>query len=176
MLYEQLCKEKTGRFKLQEPAAGEISRSFALGGPIICTVEKEHGVRQPRIKCLVNGETAIAILDTGSPISLVSNELATNFRLRYSNQSTFPTLQGVSGTHLNVLGISKDVSLEIEGCTFKLDLLIISNIHKSTLLLGLDFIRGSGLILDFAKEKIKTDPQSEFCKPLSKLKLMEIII
>ena len=106
---------------------------------------------------MINGTPTIAVLDTGSPISLLSNELAISLKLSYSSQTSFPNLQGVSGTRLNILGKTRNVSLQIENTVFKIDLLVISNIMKTTLLLGLDFIRGSGLILDFAKGKLISD-------------------
>ena len=106
---------------------------------------------------MINGTPTIAVLVTGSPISLLSNELAISLKLAYSSQTSFPNLQGVSGTRLNILGKTRNVSLQIENTVFKIDLLVISNIMTTTLLLGLDFIRGSGLILDFTKGKLISD-------------------
>ena len=93
-------------------------------------------------------------MDTGSPISIVSRHLADTFSLNYREKSKLTNLKGVSGTQLNVLGITRDVTIKIENIAFKIELTVIENIAKSTLLLGLDFIKIRGLILDFASGKL----------------------
>ena len=103
---------------------------------------------------MINSKHATAILDTGSPISIVSRHLANAFSLNYCQKSKLTNLKGVSGTQLNVLGISRDVNIKIENSTFKIELTVIGNIANSTLLLGLDFIKISGLVLDFANGKL----------------------
>ena len=120
----------------------------------IGAVEDETKTIHPRVQCTINGKHATAILDTGSPISIVSRHLADTFSLNYSEKSKLTNLKGVSGTQLNVLGISRDVNIKIENNAFKIELTVIDNIAKSTLLLGLDFIKVSGLILDFANGKL----------------------
>ena len=118
---------------------------------------------------MINGKSTIAVLDTGIPISLLKNELATSLKLRYSSQASFLNLQGLPGARLKVLGLTRNISLQIENWIFTIDLLVISNIHKTTLLLGLDFIRGSGLILDFVKGKLISDACPVLRRLLSKV-------
>ena len=121
---------------------------------MIGAVEDETKTIHPHVQCTINGRHATAILDTGSPISIVSRHLADTFNLNNLEKSKLTNLKGVSGTQLKVLGISRNVDIRIENNSFKIELTIIDNIAKSTLLLGIDFIKISGLILDFANGKL----------------------
>ena len=135
---------------------------------MVCAV-KGSCPRQSRIECLVNGVAISCTIDTGSPISLISKELANDLNLGISRQHDFHNLQGVSGTRLSVVGVSRDVPIKINEQTFETDLVVVSNVNKATILLGLHSISSSGLILYFASGKVSTNVESSSNRLVSKI-------
>ena len=62
----------------------------------------------------------------------------------------------MSGTKLNIVGESNNVSINIQNKLFVENFVVISNVSDNTLLLGLEFLSRSKLIIDFAEEKLTT--------------------
>ena len=105
---------------------------------------------QPQITCKIQGKSINATIDTGSYNSIMSKNIADSIGLTYDTPTDeLPRLQGVSGTNLQVVGVS-NTNLCIDENTFNVEFMVLENINPDTILLGLEFLKSSKLILNFS--------------------------
>ena len=115
---------------------------------------------QPQIICEINGYQINATLDTGSFKSILSSKLAEKLNIAYQVPNpNVPNLQGVSGTSLEIAGVA-NVSVKIDGKNFKIEFFVIKNIVENTLLLGLEFLKSGGLVLNFAENTLSNKKEN----------------
>ena len=115
---------------------------------------------QPQIICEINGYQINATLDTGSFKSILSSKLAEKLNIAYQVPNpNVPNLQGVSGTSLEIAGVA-NVSVKIDEKNFKIEFFVIKNIVENTLLLGLEFLKSGGLVLNFAENTLSNKKEN----------------
>ena len=115
---------------------------------------------QPQIMCKIKEKMINATIDTGSSNSIMSKEIAKDICLPYhlpTNQ--LPHLQGVSGTKLQIVGIS-NTKVIIDGNEFNVEFIILDNINPNTILLGLEFLRSSKLVINFSNNMLSKADKS----------------
>ena len=110
---------------------------------------------QPKVKCIINNQEILATIDSGAPVSIISKSLADKLALNYEkNTNVSDNLQGVSGTKLHVSGIA-ETEIIIKNEKFSEKFIVISNVHKNTILLGLEFLKKQNFVLDFSVNELK---------------------
>ena len=106
---------------------------------------------QPQIICEINGIKIRGILDTGSYNSIMSTTIAQYLDLKIEKRKKIDiNLQEVTGTSLKIAGLV-ETPIIISNRKFNVTFIVIENINKETLLLGLQFLKSSNLTLNFAK-------------------------
>ena len=131
--------------------------------------ESIHTATKPRdltVTARLNGQDVRLLVDTGAGISVIDEHFLTELyggilpALRTSSSSQVKT---VSGEAVPVLGNMK-VTLQIAGGDYSCDFLVVRNLAYEALL-GRDFLRANGAVIDLKLGTLQLDDQPKPSRP-----------
>ena len=105
------------------------------------------------LDCRIKGVPVTAVVDCGSPICILSNEVFKCIAFNWARGKVGSKVVGAEGSQLNILGtVEQDTALK--GIRAKQPFYICDNLKQSALL-GVDFLRDNRCVVDFSKGTLR---------------------
>ena len=105
------------------------------------------------LDCKIKGFTVSAVVDCGSPICILSNDVFNCICSGDTLGRVSSKVVGAEGSQLDILG-TVELDMIVEGITAK-QLFYNCNNLKQSALLGMDFLRDNGCVVDFNGETLQ---------------------
>ena len=122
--------------------------------------------------CLVNGVKVDALIDTGAQVTLLNKKIFDKIQPQPSLKRTSVSVSGAcTGSELRVVGVAK-LNLTLGNINILWPVYVCENINIP-MLLGEDFLRDNGILIDFSNDRLlvkrktidlKYKPNLEVCR------------
>ena len=133
----------------------ELERSYKNSSPRAKIDHETHnqGGKASYVNCMVGGVPVDALVDTGAQVTLLSKSVYDAMNPKPVLKPTSVSVNGPCvGAQIKVLGVS-DCQLLIGETCFIWPMFVCENI-TTMMLLGEDFLRNQGVVIDFARDKL----------------------
>ena len=128
------------------------ARTFRVSSTAIVNVTNSN---RPHIKINIGGlQDQVALLDSGSGVSCINSKLVSSMKARISTRPSAVTLIDAQENVMQCSGIADFRILGPDGLNILHPMYIVTNL-ESPVLLGSDFQKRSGLILDRMEERVE---------------------
>ena len=132
------------------PQGGEQTVSVSRSPPEDPVLVIRISSIQPNIlllDCKIKGVPVSAVVDCGSPICILSNDVFNRIGLSDTLGRVGSKVVGAEGSQLNILG-TVELDIAVDRIKAKQLFYICDNLKQSALL-GVDFLRDNGYVVDF---------------------------
>ena len=123
----------------------------------------KKGKKRPKVRGKIANRETEFLIDTGASVSVCSEKMFLacwkNWEVKRLPLPQALRLSGVTGHDINIVDYV-ELKIEIEGREFVRPMLIVSGLDKTHCILGYDFVKEEGLIIDGAKDKIYFDSET----------------
>ena len=119
--------------------------------------DKVVGRKRPRLKGKVGGKEVDFLVDSGASTSVCSEKMLqtcwSNWTFRKLPLPTSIRLSGVTGHKINIVDYV-EMQIEVLGKIVSRPMLIVSGLELTHCILGYDFIKEEGLVIDGSKDEV----------------------